>query len=156
ARFASSQSLLGATLALFDLPTAQKIFDRKGEFDAIYVRASDGVTAAQLAPRIASVLPSGFEAITGASAASEQQDQVNQGLGFVRTFFVIFGFVALFVGAFIIFNMFNIVVSQRTRELALFRALGASRRQVRTSLFIESIAVGLIGSILGFGLGILA
>ena len=155
ARFASSQSLLGATLALFDLPTAQKIFDRKGEFDAIYVRATDGVTAAQLAPRIASVLPSGFEAITGASAASEQQDQVNQGLGFVRTFFVIFGFVALFVGAFIIFNMFNIVVSQRTRELALFRALGASRRQIRFAVIAESVVVGVLGSLIGIGLGAL-
>ena len=77
------------------------------------------------------MLPKGYEAITAATAASQQQDQVSTGLGFLRTFFLIFGFVALFVGAFIIFNMFNIVVSQRTRELALFRALGASRRQVR-------------------------
>ena len=80
---------------------------------------------------------------------------MSTGLGFIRTFFLIFGFVALFVGAFIIFNMFNIVVSQRTRELALFRALGASRRQVLTSVLTESIAVGLIGSILGIGLGVL-
>jgi putative ABC transport system permease protein len=155
ARFASSQSLLGATLALFDLPTAQKIFDRQGEFDAIYVRASEGLTAAQLAPRVASVLPSGYEAITGSSAATEQQDQVNEGLGFIRTFFVIFGFVALFVGAFIIFNMFNIVVSQRTRELALYRALGASRRQIRFAVIAESVVVGLLGSIIGIGLGAL-
>jgi putative ABC transport system permease protein len=69
ARFGEAQSLLGATLALFDLPTAQRIFDREGEFDAIYVRADEGVTANQLAPRIASVLPSGYEAITGTSAA---------------------------------------------------------------------------------------
>jgi putative ABC transport system permease protein len=155
ARFGSSNSLLGATLALFDLPTAQKLFDRVGEFDSIYVKAEPGVSADQLAPRVASVLPKGFEAITGASAASAQQDQVSTGLGFIRTFFLIFGFVALFVGAFIIFNMFNIVVSQRTRELALFRALGASRRQVLTSVLTESIAVGLIGSILGIGLGVL-
>ena len=101
------------------------------------------------------MLPKGYESITAASAASQQQDQVSTGLGFLRTFFLIFGFVALFVGAFIIFNMFNIVVSQRTRELALFRALGASRRQVRTSVLLESIAVGLIGSILGIGLGVL-
>ena len=153
AHFGESQSLLGATLALFDLPTAQKIFDRRGEFDAIYVRAGEGVTASQLAPRVASVLPSGYEAITGASAAQEQQDQVNEGLGFVRTFFVIFGFVALFVGGFIIFNIFNIVVSQRTRELALFRALGASRRQIRIAVVGEAIAVGVLGSILGIGLG---
>jgi putative ABC transport system permease protein len=155
AHLGSSSSLLGATLALFDLPTAQKLFDRVGEFDTIYVKADPGVDPSQLATSVASVLPSGYESITAASAASQQQDQVSQGLGFLRTFFLIFGFVALFVGAFIIFNMFNIVVSQRTRELALFRALGASRRQVRTSVLLESIAVGLIGSILGIGLGVL-
>ncbi|HJX07562.1 MAG TPA: FtsX-like permease family protein [Actinomycetota bacterium] len=154
--FGASASLGGATLALFDLPTAQKVFDREHRFDAIYVRADPGVSADDLAPRVAAVLPTGYEAITGESAAQDQKDQVSMGLGFLRTFFLIFGFVTLFVGAFIIFNMFNIVVSQRTRELALFRALGASRRQVRLSLFIESIAVGLIGSVLGFGLGILA
>ena len=155
AHFGEAQSLLGATLALFDLPTAQKIFDRQGEFDAIYVRAAEGVTANQLAPRIASVLPAGYEAITGTSAAQEQQDQVNEGLGFLRTFFVIFGFVALFVGAFIIFNIFNIVVSQRTRELALFRALGASRRQIRSAVIAEAIAVGALGSLIGIGFGAL-
>jgi putative ABC transport system permease protein len=154
ARFGNATSLGGATLALFDLPTAQKIFDREGEFDTIYVKAADGVSPDQLAPRVAAVLPQGFEAITGASAAQDQKDQIAMGLGFLRTFFLIFGFVTLFVGAFIIFNMFNIVVSQRTRELALFRALGASRRQVRTSLLIESIAVGLIGAVLGFGFGV--
>jgi putative ABC transport system permease protein len=155
AHFGSSNSLLGATLALFDLPTAQKLFDREGEFDTIYVKGDAGVDPGQLAGRVASVLPKGYESITAATAASQQQDQVSTGLGFLRTFFLIFGFVALFVGAFIIFNMFNIVVSQRTRELALFRALGASRRQVRTSVLLESIAVGLIGSILGIGLGVL-
>ena len=155
AHFGSSNSLLGATLALFDLPTAQKLFDRVGEFDTIYVKGDGSVDPSQLASSIAAVIPKGYESITAATAASQQQDQVSQGLGFLRTFFLIFGFVALFVGAFIIFNMFNIVVSQRTRELALFRALGASRRQVRTSVLLESIAVGLIGSILGIGLGVL-
>jgi putative ABC transport system permease protein len=155
AHFGASNSLLGATLALFDLPTAQKLFDRVGEYDTIYVKGDGSVDPSQLATSVASVLPKGYESITAASAASQQQDQVSQGLGFLRTFFLIFGFVALFVGAFIIFNMFNIVVSQRTRELALFRALGASRRQVRTSVLLESIAVGLIGSILGIGLGVL-
>jgi putative ABC transport system permease protein len=155
ARFGSSESLLGATLALFDLPTAQKVFDREGEYDAIYVKAASGVTPDQLAGRITSVLPSGYEAITGASAAAQQQDQVTTGLGFLRTFFLIFGFVALFVGAFIIFNTFNIVVTQRSRELALFRALGASRRQVLTSILVESFVVGLVASIVGVGLGML-
>ena len=116
------------------------------------MRAADGVTAAQLAPRVASVLPTGFEAITGASAASEQQDQVNQGLGFVRIFFGIFGFVALFVGAFIIFNMFNIVVSQRTREIGIRLALGARQESLKL-MFVKS---GLLWAGIGTAAGVLA
>ena len=154
-KFGTSNSLLGATLALFDLPTAQKLFDREGTFDFNYVASDDGVTPDALAKRISAILPKGYQAITGASAASEQQDQVNQGLGFLRTGLLVFGFVALFVGAFIIFNTFNIVVTQRSRELALFRALGASRRQVLTSVMIESAVVGLVASIGGIFMGIL-
>jgi len=153
-RFGTANSLLGATLAIFDLPTAQKIFDRPGQFDFIYVTGQQGVTPDELASRIANVLPKGYEAITGASAAAEQQRQVNQGLGFLRTGLLVFGFVALFVGAFIIFNTFNIVVTQRSRELALFRALGATRRQVLSSVLFESAIVGLIASIVGVGVGV--
>ena len=154
-RFGSSESLLGATLALFDLPTAQQLFDREGTFDFIYVASDSGVSPDALAARISGVLPHGYQAITGASAASEQQSQVQQGLGFLRTGLLVFGFVALFVGAFIIFNTFNIVVTQRSRELALFRALGASRRQVMTSVLVESAIVGLVASVGGVFLGIL-
>jgi putative ABC transport system permease protein len=153
-RFQDSDSLLGATLAIFDLPTAQRLFDRVGEFDFIYVQKDASVTPDALATRISSVLPNGYQAITGATAASDQQDQVNEGLGFLRTGLLVFGFVALFVGAFIIFNTFNIVVTQRSRELALFRALGASRRQVMTSVLVEAALVGLIASIGGVLLGI--
>ncbi|MDP9329704.1 MAG: FtsX-like permease family protein [Actinomycetota bacterium] len=154
-RFGNANSLLGATLALFDLPTAQKLFDREGTYDFIYVAGDESVTPGVLAGRIASVLPTGYQAVTGASAASEQQDEVSQGLGFLRTGLLVFGFVALFVGAFIIFNTFNIVVAQRSRELALFRALGASRRQVMSSVLIESLLVGIVASLGGLVFGVL-
>ena len=153
-RFGSSNSLLGASFALFDLPTAQRLFDRQGLFDFIYVKGDGSVSPDELATRIAGVLPAGFEAKTGTTAASEQQDQVNKGLGFLRTGLLVFGFVALFVGAFIIFNTFNIVVAQRSRELALFRALGARRRQVMTSVLVEAAVVGLVASIVGVGVGV--
>ncbi len=153
-RFGDAESLLGATLAIFDLPTAQRLFDRAGQFDFIYVAGDEHVTPDQLAARISGVLPPGYQSITGASAARDQQDQVNQGLGFLRTGLLVFGFVALFVGAFIIFNTFNIVVTQRSRELALFRALGATRRQVMSSVLLESVLVGLIASIGGILLGL--
>jgi putative ABC transport system permease protein len=152
-RFGSSNSLLGASFAIFDLPTAQRLFDREGTFDFIYVQGDGSATPEQLAERISGVIPSGYQAITGATAASEQQDQVNEGLGFLRTGLLVFGFVALFVGAFIIFNTFNIVVTQRSRELALFRALGARRRQVMTSVLIEAAVVGLVASIVGVLVG---
>jgi putative ABC transport system permease protein len=153
-RFGSSNSLLGASFALFDLPTAQRLFDREGHFDFIYVKGDGSVNPDELATRITGVLPARFEAKTGTTAASEQQDQVNKGLGFLRTGLLVFGFVALFVGAFIIFNTFNIVVAQRSRELALFRALGARRRQVMTSVLVEAAVVGLVASIVGVGVGV--
>ena len=157
-RFGTSDSLLGATLAVFDLPTAQQLFDRPNEFDFIYVAGDGSLSATQLAQRITTVLPGGYQAITGASAAQQQTDQVDQGLGFLRTGLLVFAFVALFVGAFLIFNTFNIVVTQRTRELALLRALGASRRQVTRSVLLESAIVGLvtsaIGVIVGLGLAV--
>jgi putative ABC transport system permease protein len=153
-RFGSSNSLLGASFALFDLPTAQRLFDREGLFDFIYVKGDGSVTPDELAARISGVLPAGYEGKTGTTAASEQQDQVSKGLGFLRTGLLVFGFVALFVGAFIIFNTFNIVVAQRSRELALFRALGARRRQVLTSVLVEAAVVGLVASIVGVLVGI--
>jgi putative ABC transport system permease protein len=154
ARFGSSDSLLGASFAIFDLPMAQRLFDREGVYDFIYVQGDGSLDPGELAARVAGVLPSGYEAVTGATAASQQQDQVNEGLGFLRTGLLVFGFVALFVGAFIIFNTFNIVVTQRSRELALFRALGARRRQVMTSVLIEAGVVGLVASIVGVLAGI--
>src|SRR5438034_5899988 len=79
-RFGNSNSLLGASFAIFDLPTAQRLFQRNGKFDFIYVQGDGSSTPDQLAARIAGVLPQGFDAITGTSAASQQQEQVNQGL----------------------------------------------------------------------------
>jgi putative ABC transport system permease protein len=154
-RFGSSNSFLGASFAIFDLPTAQRCSNEKGNYS--HVKGDGSITPDQLAARIAEapgVLPKGYEAITGTTAASQQQDQVNQGLGFLRTGLLVFGFVALFVGAFIIFNTFNIVVAQRSRELALFRALGASRRQVMTSVLVEAAVVGLVASIVGVAVGV--
>ena len=100
------------------------------------------------------MLPSGFQAITATDAAAEQTEQVREGLGFLRTALLVFAFVALFVGAFVIFNTFNIVVTQRTRELGLLRALGASRGQVFRSVVIESLVIGLLGSAVGLAAGI--
>ena len=144
----------GATVAAFELETAQRLFDREGQFDQIYVVADEGASAPSVARQIQAILPDGYQAITATDAAAEQTEQVREGLGFLRTALLVFAFVALFVGAFVIFNTFNIVVTQRTRELGLLRALGANRRQVFTSVVLESIVIGLIGSIVGLAAGI--
>ncbi|MEW6060214.1 MAG: FtsX-like permease family protein [Actinomycetota bacterium] len=156
AGYGEAGSLFGATWALFDLPTAQRVLGREGELDTISVVAEEGVLGIELRERIARVLPKGIEAVTSATVASEQKEQISQALGYVRTMLLVFAFVALFVGAFIIFNTFVIIVAQRTRELALLRALGASRRQVMTSVVVEALVVGVVSSMIGvlFGIGI--
>jgi putative ABC transport system permease protein len=148
-------SLGGATLAVFDTDTAQEVLDRAGEFDAIAVAGEEDVSTALLRARIQEVLPEGFEAVSSATVAEETTDEIEEGLGFFRTGLLVFAFVSLFVGAFIIFNTFNIIVSQRTRELGLLRALGASRRQIQVSVLTEAVLIGLIASVVGIGLGIL-
>ncbi len=148
-------NLLGATLSVFDTETAQRVLGRQGEFDTVNVVARPGVSPIQLRNAVAAALPKGFEVLTGADAATQSAEQLRQGLGFLRTALLVFGFVSLFVGAFIIFNTFSIIVAQRTRELGLLRALGASRRQVMVSVMGEAVAIGLAASAVGIGAGVL-
>jgi putative ABC transport system permease protein len=154
AGYGEGGSLFGATWALFDLPTAQAVLGKVGELDTVSVVAEAGVSGIGLQRAITAVLPEGVEAVTAATVIAEAQDQISTGLGFLRTAFLVFAFVALFVGAFIIFNTFAIIVAQRTRELALFRALGASGRQVMTSVIVEAFAIGIVASAIGVVAGI--
>jgi putative ABC transport system permease protein len=154
ATYGESDGLLGATWALFDLPTAQRVLGREGQLDSISVVGQEGVSGTVLAQQIGEVLPDGVEAVTAATVLAETQETISQNLGFLRTAFLVFAFVALFVGAFIIFNTFAIIVAQRTRELALFRALGASGRQVTTSVVFEAFVIGIVSSAVGVVVGI--
>ncbi|MEO8292538.1 MAG: FtsX-like permease family protein [Actinomycetota bacterium] len=153
-RIGDTDSLLGATLTVFDLGTAQQVMDRAGVYDYLSVVADDGVSAVSLRDRVTEVLPKGFQAVTGADAAQEAADQVSEGLGFLKTFLLVFALVSLFVGSFIIFNTFNIIVTQRVRELGLLRALGATRRQILLSVVAESFVTGALASAVGIGAGI--
>jgi putative ABC transport system permease protein len=153
--FGTADNLAGATLAVFDLRTAQAVFDRVGEYDTLQVLADPGVGATELRDRIAAALPKGYEAITGAAAAAQDAEDLKQALGFFQTALLVFAFVALFVGAFIIFNTFTIIVAQRTRELGLLRALGATGRQVTRSVMAEALVVGIVASVVGLGAGLL-
>ena len=118
-------------------------------------KAVPGVSATQLRDRVAAVLPPGDEAVTAASASASAAQQINSQLGILRDFFLGFAGIALFVGAFVIWNTFSIMIGQRTRELALTRALGASAGQVFRSVLAEAVIVAAVASLAGAGLGLL-
>jgi putative ABC transport system permease protein len=149
AGYASADSIGGGSMAIFDLPTAQRLFGKTGEFDQIAVKAAPGVSAAALRDRIAAVLPPGIVAITAATASANQAQQLNSQLGILTGFFLGFAGIALFVGAFVIWNTFSIMVGQRTRELALIRALGAGRGQVFRSVLLQSLIVAVAAALAG-------
>ncbi len=155
ASFGSTDSLLGATLVSFELEEARRVFGFGDELTGIVVQAEPGVDAATLTDRIARVLPEGVEAVTGETEQNEQASDINEGLSFLSIGLLAFAGVSVFVGAFIIQNTFRIIIAQRTRELALFRAIGATARQILWMVIVESMIVGLIGSIAGivFGFG---
>ncbi|HEX6130187.1 MAG TPA: FtsX-like permease family protein [Actinomycetota bacterium] len=154
AGFGEADNLAGATLALFDTTTAQRVLDKEGVFDGISVSAAEGVSPVQLREAIAPLLPSDVEVVTSTDVADEQSEALKEGLSFFRTALLVFALISLFVGAFIIFNTFSIIVAQRSRELALMRAIGASRRQVVTSVVVEALVIGLVASVVGILVGI--
>ncbi|HEX3332892.1 MAG TPA: FtsX-like permease family protein [Acidimicrobiales bacterium] len=156
AKFGSANNLLGATLAAFDLPTAQALMDRVGQFDTIDVLSTPGADQAAVQHNIARALPHGVEVVTGQTVINEQTSVVSSALSFFNTALLVFAFIALFVGGFTIVNTFSIIVGQRTKELALLRIVGASRRQVFASVLLEAGIVGLLASLVGLGLGVLA
>jgi putative ABC transport system permease protein len=154
--FGTANNLAGATLAAFTLPTAQAIALQTGKLDAINVVTAPGASKAAVQQAIARALPPGVEVVTGQTVANENTSSVNQALSFFSTALLVFAFISLFVGAFTIYNTFSIIVGQRTRELALLRIVGASRRQVFGSVLAEAAITGLVSSVIGLGLGVLA
>ncbi|TCJ00589.1 FtsX-like permease family protein [Aeromicrobium sp. IC_218] len=146
--------LAGASLVFFDTATAQDVFlDGQDAFTSIALTADPGVTQAELVKAVEPALPDGLEAVTGDELTDEIEGLVGQLLGFLNTFLLVFAGIALVVGSFLIVNTFSILVAQRSRELALLRALGASRGQVSRSVLTEAAVVGLVGSTLGVAVG---
>jgi putative ABC transport system permease protein len=143
-----------ATWALLTPETAQEWLTEPGKIDAIKVLAADGVEGGELVARIAQVVPDQVEVLTGAEITAETQNDLKESMGFFNTFLLAFALIALFVGSFIIYNSFSILVAQRSREMALLRAIGANRRQVLGSVLLEAVLVGLVASVLGVVLGV--
>ena len=155
ARFGSADSPGGASVSLFDVGTAQDVLvDGGHELDAVVVRADDGVSQEDLTARIARVLPQGVEAVTGAQITQEAQNSFRDTMSFLNTFLLVFAVIGFVVAAFTIYNTFQIIITQRTHEMALLRSIGATRRQVLGSELTEAAIVGVIASILGLAAGV--
>lgn len=148
------KDLGGTTSAYFDTATAQEVLGAPGTFDRIEVSAEAGVSQAEIADRLSEAVPEGAEAVTGAAVAKENAEATKENFRIVGIIFGTFAGIALFVGSFIIWNTFTMTVTQRSREIALLRAIGARRRQVLGSLLLEALGLGLLASAAGFALGI--
>jgi putative ABC transport system permease protein len=139
----------GASIAGLVLPEAQRITGKRGEFDQIAIAAEEGVSEATLKQRVERVVPGSVLVETAKQNAERNSDQIREDIGFLRIALLVFAFVALFVGAFLIFNTFSITVAQRIREFGMLRTLGAGRRQILASVVVEALAIGVLGALLG-------
>jgi putative ABC transport system permease protein len=154
AQYGGVDSLGTATFAVFTIPTAQELLGREGQYDAISV-AARGVSADELVRALEPVVGDGASVQTAAAEADEAEDEIGEFTSIIRYFLLAFAGIALFVGAFVIFNTFSITVAQRMREFATLRTIGASRRQVLVSVIVESLVIGLLASLVGLALGLL-
>ncbi len=143
----------GARSVLVDTARAQQLLGIEGKFSSIVVKAAPGVTQDQLAKRIGQILPDKVEAITGEALIKETQASIAQILGVITDLVAAFGWLAVFVALFVIYNTFSILIAQRTREMALLRAVGASRGQILGSVILEATVVGLVAAVLGVAVG---
>jgi putative ABC transport system permease protein len=152
--FGEENALAGATMTAFDTTTASAVLTAPGQITRVVARADDGVGQEALAQRVQEALPAGLEALTGEALADEEASNIQEALSFFSYFLLTFAIIALFVGSFIIFNTFSMLVAQRTREIGLLRAVGASRGQVTRSVMLEALVVGLVGSVVGLAAGV--
>lgn len=155
ATFGSLDGVPGSPLVAVSDPAAQRWFSQPGWYDSVVVAADEGVEPAELATEVDRALGTGsFEVLTGAEDTAEKQGELQEDLSFFSTFLMSFAFVSLFVGTFIIYNTFSILAAQRSKESAMLRTIGASRRQLLWSTTAESAVVGLVAGSVGLLVGI--
>jgi putative ABC transport system permease protein len=152
AKYGDVNTIGGATVAVFTVPTARELLKLDG-FTSVSVAAKPGVSTSKLVADLKRELPPTAQVRTAKQQADEDKKGVSTFVSFIRGFLLGFGGIALFVGAFVIFNTLSITVAQRTRELATLRTLGASRRQVLRSVVVESFAIGALASVVGLFTG---
>ncbi|MEU4350391.1 ABC transporter permease [Streptomyces sp. NPDC023838] len=144
----------GGSLVLFDTKVAQQLYLKPGFFENVNISATPGADAQKILDEVLPLIPEHATARTGQALADQEADDIEEGLGALNNTLLAFAAIALFVGVFLISNTFTMLVAQRTKELALMRAVGASRSQVRRSVLTEALVVGVTASAIGFGLGI--
>ena len=145
----------GSSIAQVTLPVAQRLTHKAGRFDQISVAADKGVSATLLKTRIAREMPPGVRVETAKESADRGSEEIRESLSFLQIFLLVFAFIAILVGSFLIFNTFSITVAQRVSEFGMLRTLGASRRQILTDVVVEALAIGLVGAVIGIGGGFL-
>ena len=150
------QVVSGGSLVLFDTATAQSLYLRPGQFDTIQATARPGTSQDQLRAEIEPLVPhvSAVKTETAVQLKADQAKTIANDTSGMRTALLAFAGIALFVGIFLISNTFTMLIAQRTRELALMRAIGASRRQITASVLLEALFVGVSASVAGLGAGI--
>jgi len=154
ATFGDVDSLGGATMAIWDIHTAQALLHKQGRFDGISIAAKDGTSSDALVRAVQPLVPASLQVKDAKKQAEADAKEVNTMVSFIRYFLLGFGAIALFVGAFVIFNTLSITVAQRTREFATLRTLGASRKQVMRSVVLEGFVLGLLASVVGLFVGV--
>jgi putative ABC transport system permease protein len=155
ARFGDVDSIGGSTFAVFQVPVAQALLRKQGRFDAIFVSPKRGVSESELVNQIKPIVPSAAQVRTGQDQAKADASETNDGIKIIQSILLAFGFIALLVGGFVIFNTLSMNLAQRVRELATLRTLGASRKQVKRSVILEGFITGLVASIVGLFAGLL-
>lgn len=152
--FGSSDNVLGATIASFDEATAMRLFNSEGEFASISASTDGTAALSTVLDRVNDVLPSGVGAVSGAAQSEQDSSDLQEEIGFLSTALLVFAGVGVLVGAFIIYNTFSIIIAQRTREMAMLRAVGATASQVTVMIVIEAIVVGFLASAIGIAAGV--
>lgn len=155
AKYGTVNSFGGASIAILTLPDAQRLTDSVGKVGTIQAAAKPGVGEQELKRRIRAALPRSVDVRTGKEQAAKNSADIRDNLKFLRIALLAFAGVAVFVGAFIIFNTFSITVAQRKKEFAMLRTLGASRSQILTAVIAEALMIGVLASGLGLAAGVL-
>ena len=153
-QFGKVSSLGGATMAVFDLPVAQRLLHKEGKIDVVSIAAADGVSADELVQRLQPFATRTVQVQTAQERASDDKAGINLFVSIITWILRGFGGVVLFVGGFVIVNTMSITVAQRTRELGTLRLIGATRSQVRRAVVLESLVIGVLASLVGVAVGV--